>query len=95
LRVSDCRSMQRPSYVQHATDGAFPMLRALAFVLMIASATGLSAEDDVKQQKIAELVRTVPIRLTQTPTRYRTSSDGRQKRPQAILVSDRLISDLC
>jgi hypothetical protein len=53
--------MQRPSYVQHATDGAFAMLRALAFVLVIASATGLSAEDDVKQQKIAELVRTTKL----------------------------------
>ena len=39
---------------------------------------------------------TVPIRLTQTPTRYRTpSSDGGKRTRKQFLVSDLLISDLC
>jgi hypothetical protein len=37
------------------------MFKALAFVLVLISATPLAAADDVRQQKIAELIRTIKL----------------------------------
>ncbi|MFI5012624.1 MAG: DUF2059 domain-containing protein [Hyphomicrobiales bacterium] len=63
-RLRMCRSGAAPIPTdanQPRAKRAFPMLRALAFVLVMAFAAASPAADDVKQQKIAELIRTTKL----------------------------------